>query len=84
MQNVLFGLSALHRLAEGRGDGLIPELLELVQREEKIAQQGVIPLSIQPVSSGPALQTRYEPSDDDTNVTVLQTESGVDHAESAG
>ncbi|MEL7282561.1 MAG: hypothetical protein AAFY35_16025 [Pseudomonadota bacterium] len=72
MQNMLSGLAALHQLAASRGDGLIPELLELAQRDQRLLQQGAVPLNAPQTSSGPAPQSASLAEADDT-VTVLRS-----------
>ena len=54
MQNLLSGFASLHALAHKRGDGLHPKLLEFAQRDSRLVQQGVLPLEVEAVSSGPS------------------------------
>ncbi|MEM9497495.1 MAG: hypothetical protein AAGA28_06210 [Pseudomonadota bacterium] len=54
MQTLLSGLVAFHKLAEPNGDGLVPELLALAQRDQTHARNGAVPLPVQSWSSGPA------------------------------
>lgn len=72
MKDIFSGLAALHTLATRYGDGLKPELLDLAQRSEHMVHQGVVPLEVKAVSSGPSHQTASQTSLNASNISSLE------------
>jgi len=56
MSDTFNGFLSAHRLAAPWGQGLKPELLELLERSERLRYRGVEPLDVPQASSGPAHQ----------------------------
>lgn len=84
MQNMLSGLAALHQLAASRGDGLIPELLELAQRDQRVVEQGAVRLNVPTQSSGPAQHFDATGDHSADNVTVLHPKTPDSPSEKTG
>lgn len=84
MQDFLSGLVSLHKIASRNGDGLIPELLELAQRNEELVRQGAVPLGVHAASSGPDPQVPTRQSLEEAGISILPTETGKTGLENTG
>jgi hypothetical protein len=72
MTEILSGFSALHRLASQFGDGLKPELAELLDRDAQLAQRDVHSLAAPQKSAGPKHQFATNDELEEAGIPVLR------------